>query len=145
MNGTARMSEIRTKFRTVFQTERSDFGHLLYLKTRLVCISDTGENLQFWNIWISDGCLKTGQKVQFWETSLDCFIWKKSRLVLKTGWPKIWKLDVRFLDIYCITLGFLIDPCIFKENQLEQAKQTKFTYNITSFKVILYFYISALS
>ena len=35
MNGTARTpkiqtSEIRTKFRSVFQTERSDFGHLLY-------------------------------------------------------------------------------------------------------------------
>ena len=37
MNGTTRMSEIRTseirtKFHSVFQTERSDFGHLLYFE-----------------------------------------------------------------------------------------------------------------
>ena len=29
-----RTSDIRTKFRLVFQTERSDFGHLLYFDTR---------------------------------------------------------------------------------------------------------------
>ena len=39
-------SEIRTKFRLVFQTERSDFGHLLYnilaLKKNLASKNWTG-------------------------------------------------------------------------------------------------------
>ena len=36
-----RASEIRTKFRLVFQTERSDFGHLLYFKSPLFSSFDT--------------------------------------------------------------------------------------------------------